>query len=248
MIPDFLPELEEYKYILFHTREGLPGRQYLQQRSISPETAKIWNLGYCPEDYDPKCYKFLLKENINYFWRRMNNRLIIPIYNSNGKLISLSGRSIDNKWPKYNHYPFPAKQILFGLNINKNDIRNDNYAVVTEGQLDVISAWQQKLRTVTCSFGAHSSQEHLALLARYTNNIYYVYDNDVAGKLGMKLLKKIKHIDLNLHFCTNIFNKNEDLDNWIKNHTANDFKYLIKNNQQLHLQNRLNEVKNKYYG
>ena len=112
MIPNFLPELEEYQYILFYTKEGQPGRDYLQIRNISPTTAKIWNLGYCPMDYDARCYKFLLKENINYFWRRMNNRLIIPIYNSNGKLISLSGRLIDNKWPKYNHYPFQDLQSL----------------------------------------------------------------------------------------------------------------------------------------
>lgn len=227
MIPNFLPELEEYQYILFHTKEGQPGRDYLQSRNISPTTAKIWNLGYCPMDYDARCYKSFLKENITYFWRKMNNRLIIPIYNSNSKLISLSGREINNKWPKYIHYPFQAKQNLFGLNINKDEIRNENYAVITEGQIDVISAWQKDIKTITCSFGAHSSKDHLALLARYTNNIYYIYDNDTAGQKGINFLKKIKHADLNIKYCINIFNEKEDLDNYCQNHTKEDFKKLL---------------------
>lgn len=245
-IPDFIPELNEYKYILFNTKEGKPGRDYLLQRNISPETAKKWNLGFSPEDYDPLCYKGLLKENINYFWRKMNNRLIIPIFNSNNKLVSLSGRSINNRWPKYDHYPFPAKQILFGLNINKDNIRDEDYAIITEGQLDVISAWQNNLRTITCSFGAHASQEHLALLGRYTRNIYIVYDNDKAGKKGTESLKYIKHADLNVNYCINMFKENEDLDNWIQSHTKEEFIYLLKNNYMLQLKEKLAKIKNNF--
>ena len=243
MIPDFLPELQEYQYILLNTVEGKPGREYLQKRNISPETAYKWHLGYCPENYDPQCYYSFTKLNITFFWRRMNNRLIIPIFDSNGKLISLSGRSIDNKWPKYNHYPFPASHTLFGLNINKDDIRDDNFAVVTEGQLDVISAWQNSIKTVVCSFGAHASQEHLALLSRYTSNIYIVYDNDNAGKRGTELLKKIKHMDLNIIFCGEVFNAGEDLDNWIQTHTKEEFINKLKNNRIQQLRNKLKQLK-----
>ena len=227
MIPNFQPELDEYKYILFNTKEGLPGREYLKKRNISPQTAKIWNLGYCPKDYDANCYKSFLKENITYFWRRMNNRLIIPIYNSNNKLISLSGREINSKWPKYIHYPFQVKQNLFGLNINKDNIRTEDYALVTEGQIDVISAWQKGIKNITSSFGAHSSQYHLALLARYTNNIYYIYDNDEAGLQSIKFLKRIKHADLNVKYYINVFNKNEDLDNFCQNHTKAELETLL---------------------
>lgn len=240
---NFQPELDEYKYILFHTKAGQPGRDYLRQRNISPETAIKWNLGFSPADYDPIYYKSFLKEDIMYFWRKLNNRLIIPIYDSNNKLISLSGRSIDNKWPKYIHYPFPAKRTLFGLNINKDNIRQKNLAIITEGQFDVISAWQNNVKTITCSFGAHASQEHFALLGRYTNNIYIVYDSDAAGQRGMNSLKKIKTADLAVNFCFDLFPKNYDLDNWIQSHTAEEFYYILKNNNILKLQNKLLNIK-----
>lgn len=239
MTPDFYPELKEYQDILFNKDTGLPGREYLLQRNIDTETAKYWQLGFSPIDYDPVCYKFLFNTGITYFWRRLNNRLIIPIFDSNNKLISLSGRSIDNKWPKYIHYPFPARRILFGLNFNKDNIREEDLSIITEGQLDVISSWQNDVKTVTCSFGAHASQEHFALLGRYTNNIYIVYDNDAAGQKGIEILKKIKHADLSINFCFNLFPKGQDLDNWIQLHTKEEFYYLLMNNNILQLKKQL---------
>ena len=239
MIPNFYPELEEYQYILFNSPQGLTGREYLKQRNITVNTAKYWKLGFSPKDYDPICYKSLLKENITYFWRRLNNRIIIPIFDSNNKLISLSGRSINNQWPKYIHYPFPARRILFGLNFNKDNIRNKDLAIITEGQLDVISAWQNNIKEVTCSFGAHASQEHFALLGRYTNNIYIIYDSDAAGQKGIQILQRIKHADLNIKFFFNLFPEGFDLDNWIQYHTSEEFYNLLNNYSIYHLKQKL---------
>ena len=81
MQPDFSNELEEYKYILFHTVESRLCREYLAERKISPDTATKWQLGYAPVNYNPQCYRSLLKENVTHFWKKLNGRLVIPIFN-----------------------------------------------------------------------------------------------------------------------------------------------------------------------
>lgn len=234
-------ELNEYQYILFNTIAGKPGRMYLKQRNILPATAKFWGLGFCPKNFVPQIYK----NNSNSQQVMLQNRIIIPIYNANGKLISIGGRKIDNtNITKYTNYPFSTSRNLFGLFVNKNTIREKNIAIITEGQLDVISAWQKGLSTIVCSFGAHSGLEQIALLSRYTNNICVVFDADTAGLNGLNTLKKLNTYDINLNLITNIFPTGYDLDNWIQEHSAQDFYDLINKNSlnilNDHLSNQLN--------
>ena len=245
-MPNFDNELQEYQNILFYTQEGNECRQYMQDRNILPKTAKYWNLGYCPINYTPTCYNDLSQQKVNHFWKKLQGRLIIPIFDQNGKLISLSGRAIfKGMWPKYDHYPFPAKRTLFGLYQNKNNIRTENKSIITEGQLDVISAWQNDIRIVTSSFGAHAGIEHLALLGRYTNNIYIIYDSDDAGNRGTYSIKKLNKADLNIQFCNNLFPQGEDMDNWVQNHTKNELYTLIETNTENTLKQQISKLLNK---
>ena len=245
MGPDFSYELKEYQYILFHTREGLPGREYLKQRNISPDIAKFWGLGYSPKEYNPQCYEQLYKENITLFWRKLNGRLIIPIYNVHNQLISLSGRALFNQFPKYDMYPFPSKKTLFGLNLCKDYIRQENCVFITEGQIDVISSWQHNFKNIVSTFGAHSSNDHLSLLARYTDKIYVIYDADRAGLRGMERFKHLKQIDLTINCYPHIFNQGEDLDNWIQHHSKEELYYKINNYQRLQIENKLKYIENR---
>jgi DNA primase len=211
-------ELEEYKYILFHSMEGKVGRDYLRKRGIKLDTAKFWNLGYCPMNFVPSC---ISNERINES-KKLQGRLIIPIRDQNGKLITISGRSINDEMkPKYIHYKFPARRILYGLYENRSEIRKRNICVITEGQLDVISAWQANFPVVVSSFGAHAGEAHLAIASRYTSNIYFAYDADHAGKNGLDMVKNFKtYGDVNIHLCYNFLPKEEDIDSFLRKHTG----------------------------
>ena len=245
-MPDFYPEMEEYEYILFHSKLGQIGREYIRSRGLSPHTAKYWHLGYSPENYTPSCYEEFKNKRINKFWKKLNGRLIIPIFDQNGNLLSLSGRGILPKmWPKYDHYPFPAKRTLFGLFQNKGSIREENLAIITEGQIDVISAWQKGIRTVISSFGAHTGQEHFALLGRYTNNIFVLFDSDAAGDRGAKNTQRIKKADLNVKECIGLLPKNLDLDNWVKTGTKEELYNLLNDNKRIGLKQRLELIRKK---
>ena len=204
-----------YKQQLFN-KENKIARQYLLSRGITQQTALDWELGFCPISDKSK----------------LKGRITIPIYDQNGNMISISGRLIYNlkKKSKYDHYPFPARSILFGLYLNKEYIKQQNTIFITEGQMDVIKAYQSGVKNVVCSFGAHCSLYQIAIAVRYCDNVYIIYDNDYAGQQGAKkIITDIKQqniTDINIK-SLNLFSQNEDLDNYFSKHTKEDFTKLV---------------------
>jgi len=212
----------EYEQILHDKEMSKPARDFLKKRSIKPQTAKEWHIGFCPRDYIPKCYN---KDDYPYY-EKMQGRVILPVFDSNGKLITLSGRTIyDDLKPKYMHYTFPTRKTLFGLYINEKEIIKQNAIIFTEGQFDVISAWQRGLRNVVCTFGSHFSTDQIILSARYTNRVFILYDSDEAGQNGAyNSLQRIKmRGDVKIRLLTNVLKNGEDLDDYVK---KNNFKFL----------------------
>lgn len=231
--PDLQEELDYYIDILYNSEEGKEARKYLKSRSIKKSTAEFWELGYCPIGCIPPNYN---KDDEYKPYEKMWGRLIIPIKNQNGDLISLSGRLLKKVEgiPKYDHYSFPSRQTLFGLYQNRNDIRKLNQVNITEGQFDVISAWQCGITNICSSFGAHFSEDHLAILSRYTNEANIIYDEDFAGNKGTNNIKKLSSLgDMYIYKVTNLFNEGEDLDEWSKKHTKEEFYDKIENNRKL---------------
>jgi len=225
----YIEELKEYKNNLFDNKIGEVARDYLKSRNIKPSTAKFWHLGYCPDNFVPKCYEYENKTSDEqyHFWTKMSGRLIMPILNQNGELISLSGRTLhEDVKPKYIHYPFPARKTLFGLYQNRKEIMNENIVIFTEGQFDVISAWQKGFKLCCCTFGAHYSNDHFAISSRYTNRINILYDADTAGTTGAEasLLKNNIRGDMQIKILKYFLRNGEDLDNWIQH---NDYHQII---------------------
>lgn len=239
-------EIKEYIDILLNKPEGKLGRDYLKQRRIKKNTAIEWQMGYCPVGYTPAVYT---NETYN-FWQKLWGRIVFPVYDQNGKLVSISGRKVIDvpereKNPKYDHYPFNARKVLFGLHKNKKDIFNENKAIITEGQLDVITAWQNDIKIVTSSFGAHCSDEHLIVLNRYTDDIIIMYDNDDAGNKGVEKTKQIsRNLKLKVKFkCP--FPKGVDMDNWLQCHSKQEFYNILNYDKMSYLTNKLNKLSKK---
>lgn len=242
MIEHFPEESLEYQRILFNSEAGLPGRAYLKQRGITAETARHWEMGYCPYGHTAKVYKDMNKNP-----KKMYGRITFPIRDQHGKMISISGRLVLQlkEVPKYDHYPFAARRILFGLWQNKEDIRKLERAVVTEGQLDVITAWQSNFRIVTSSFGAHGSLDHLALLSRYSNIVDILYDADAAGEKGIEGIKKLTTLgDLDVRF-QRPFPRGEDLDSWLRKNSVDDLWKALEKDETDNLKLKLMRMKSR---
>jgi DNA primase len=242
MRPDLQQENEYYQQCLLDPILGKAAREYLFQRGIGMEAIKKWEIGWSPVGCTPP--NFDVKEEYK-VWKKMWGGITFPIKDQNGVYISISRRKvIDCGGPKYDHYPFPARRILFGLYQNKQDIQLKDRVIITEGQLDVISSWQKGLRIVTSSFGAHCSLDHFAVAARYATKIDILYDQDNAGKIGTDaVLDFTTWGDLDVSLKKNIFPQGEDLDTWIRNHSAEELFTLIDKDKTDYLKKKLMMLK-----
>ena len=226
---DRITENNLYRELLKHPTYGEPGRKYLELRGITEETIEKWEIGYAPLDYRPKWSD---AKDIFDPYTKMIGRVTFPLYNCNGSLESISGRWALSENPlkktKYDMHKFIKNRLLFGLYQNKYNIRKQNSIIITEGQLDVISAWQNGITNVVSSFGAHCSLYHLGLAARYCSNIYILYDEDIAGLAGAESINDFStYGDLNVMIKTGIFPKGDDLDSFIKKHSKAELEALL---------------------
>ena len=111
---------------------------------------------------------------------------MIPIKNSNGRVIGFGARVLDDTNPKYINTPstpiFDKKSVLFGLSVASKGIRDDNSVVVVEGYLDVITAYQFGFKNVVASMGTALTANQVGSLKSRTNNFVLAMDSDSAGR------------------------------------------------------------------
>lgn len=210
--------------------------QYLRGRGIYDATARLFNIGSFPSDLG-MLERFMGTKALadlgvvyknysdNSYWSRFSDHpLIIPIYDSHGEPEALMGRTIMSeknrklrKLPKYINSPFKKSKCLYGLNFSKNAIRLKDRVYVTEGNFDVISAYQNGMKNVVATSGTFLSKHQIVLLSRYTNDIRILMDNDVAGKIAEeKVLKKYSSYKSLSLTVAKLPSKFKDLDEYFK--------------------------------
>ena len=175
--------------------------KYLQNRNLSQETIKLFRLGYS-FNKNITLYEYLkslsytddeiLKSNVvkldknnklrDFFYKR----LIFPITNINGKVVGFGGRVLDESNPKYINSPesnfFKKRSMLYNLDLAKNSARNKKNLLICEGYMDVISLYQNNIKSVVAPLGTSFTEEQLELSWRYTNSPTIMFDGDEAGK------------------------------------------------------------------
>lgn len=193
----------DYFHQLFlHAPQAEAARRYINGRHLSEETVTHFRLGFALDAWDQCRTHFtaqgysddellsagLLTENPDKGTRydRFRNRLMIPIRDSNGRTVGFGARSLDpDGIPKYLNSPqsllFDKSHLLYGLDGAKRSIREARQAVIVEGYMDVMMAWQAGFRNVVAQMGTALTQEQLTLLKRYTKQFVIALDADAAG-------------------------------------------------------------------
>jgi DNA primase len=119
---------------------------------------------------------------------RFRARLMFPIRNDYGEVIAFSGRVLDPaaKTAKYVNSPdttlFNKGRVLYGLDKSKRALIEANTAIVCEGQIDVISAFEAGLRNVIAPQGTAFTSEQARLLRRFVESVILCFDSDQAGQ------------------------------------------------------------------
>ncbi|RKX29410.1 MAG: DNA primase [Candidatus Zixiibacteriota bacterium] len=142
--------------------------------------------GLSPQDLADSGLSVHSRKTGNYF-DRFRHRLIIPIFNLSNKPIAFGGRTLKRGEPaKYVNSPestlYIKGNVLYGLNMAKDHIKQFSAAVVVEGYFDVISLWQVGVRNVVASSGTAFTLQQARLLARFAKQVYLFFDADSAGR------------------------------------------------------------------
>tara|TARA_B100001057_G_scaffold144274_1_gene144097 strand:+ start:1322 stop:3058 length:1737 start_codon:yes stop_codon:yes gene_type:complete len=175
-------------------------KKYLEKRLISDNTIKAFRIGY---SYNSKTTLFnflknqnfkdedIIKSNVvkvgdnnkikDFFYKR----LIFPISNEQNKIIGFGGRVLDNSNPKYINSPesnfFKKRNILYNLNLAKQSIRKKNNLLICEGYMDVISLYENNIKTAVAPLGTALTETQLLLSWKYVDKPTIMFDGDNSG-------------------------------------------------------------------
>ena len=185
-----------YQHMLIRDKKAL--NYVFKKRKLSKEIVQDFKVGYAPNG-QKILTNFLLKKGfslndirdaglLNRFGGDIfRNRMVITLKDASGEPVGFTGRIIDDEpnAPKYLNTPqtllYDKSSNIFGLSQAKNEIRKTGFAVVVEGNMDVISSHQVDVRNVVATAGTAMTVNHLKALSRFSNDIRLCFDSDQAG-------------------------------------------------------------------
>jgi len=190
-----------YHYVLTSTPYGTAAMKYLEKRGIQEQTITEFQIGFAPDSWD-FVTQFLQKrqfpldlmveagllaksENGRIF-DRFRGRVIFPIHNTQGEVVAFGGRSLDGAHPKYLNSPetplFNKSTTIFNLHRARTSIRKRKQAILFEGYVDVISAWQAGLTQGIATLGTAITEQHARMIRKNVEQVIVCYDGDTAGQ------------------------------------------------------------------
>lgn len=200
--------MEYYNYILLNLPAGKKALDYLiQQRKIKPEVIKTFMLGFAPAsgsaltDYliSKKGYN---KENlidaglVNFRNGKISdffvNRLIFPLFDHRDNVIGFSGRILvaSSEISKYVNtretLVYHKGDVFFGLNIAKDRIKKEEFAIIMEGEFDVISSFEEGISNAVAVKGTALTENQVNLISRFAPRVALCFDGDKAGEAAIK--------------------------------------------------------------
>lgn len=175
-----------------------PTVEYVKKRGLNRQVVHDFRLGYAPSG-GRALMDFLFSKghterelrDAGLIGSRGNDmfreRLTVPLMDGQGQVIGFTARLVRDVEgaPKYLNTPqtilYDKGRHVFGLHLAKEAIRQNDYAVIVEGNLDVISSHQVDVKQVVATAGTALTEHHLKALSRLTNHIRLAFDADKAG-------------------------------------------------------------------
>jgi len=133
---------------------------------------------------------------------RFRSRIMFPIADATGRTVAFTGRIFlpstatqqmkdgAKETAKYVNSPqtevYDKGKILYGLDKAKAEIRIKNWALLVEGQMDLIMAHQAGTKNTVAVSGTALTVDHLRLLRHYAETLYTCFDMDAAGDTATK--------------------------------------------------------------
>jgi DNA primase len=187
--------------------EGAIAREYLAGRGLTPEGIAKFRIGFATDSFnalrdrlkgmaDDETLRasglFSSKEQGDgtqgNIYDRFRKRVMFPIANESGRVIAFTARTLetgDKAGAKYINSPetplYSKGQVLFNLDKARTAIRQIEFALLVEGQMDCISVFLRGIQNVIATSGTAFTEQQVAMLRRHTSNVVVNFDPDAAG-------------------------------------------------------------------
>ncbi len=183
--------------------------KYLKERGLAPGTIEEFDLGFSPGGETLTVHLLkkgravgdlvragLVQKNTSGLYRdKFFERIIFPIANQVGKIVAFTGRLTPEAEIKYKDSPTPPpkylnspetpifnkSRMLYGFNKTKQFINESRAALLVEGQMDFLGAWQTGVKNLVAISGTGLTPYHLEKLRRFADTALVSFDNDAAG-------------------------------------------------------------------
>ena len=198
---DMHEEALKIYHVMLSRRTGLRARAYLEKRHITDEVIEKFMIGYAPNE-DTLLKGFgqlnfnkvdmersgLIIEGTRQDYDRFKDRIMFPLWDSNGQVVGFSGRIYqkDRDEAKYMNSPeseiFIKGQTLYHYHEAKQATRQAGFIYLLEGFMDVIALYRAGLENAVALMGTALTQDHLRLLRKLTVQVHVCLDGDRAGQ------------------------------------------------------------------
>jgi len=194
-----------FQHLLETAPEAQVARDYLDQRHLDSSVIKNWKVGFAPPAYHA-LRNWAKKEKIpekhlhltgmlatsdrggsDPVYERFRGRLLFPIQDEMIRTVGFSGRVLDPeaKGAKYVNTPetvlFRKSKILYGFGHARKSIHDREFALLCEGQIDVIRCHSAGFSQAVAPQGTALTEEHVHILKRHTERVVLTFDSDSAG-------------------------------------------------------------------
>ena len=191
--------------------EGRPALDYLRHRGLTDETVRKFGLGWSGEGRGALAAALrgqgvkpgqlveagLMKQGDRGPVDMFFSRVMFPIRDRRGNMISFGGRIMGDGQPKYVNGPetvvFSKRRSLYGLNFAQAAVRKGAALIVVEGYMDVIALAQAGFGGAVAPLGTALTEDHLAEIWRLSPEPVICFDADAAGRRAA-----LKTVDLAL--------------------------------------------------
>ncbi|WP_392561645.1 DNA primase [Orbus sturtevantii] len=194
--------LAHFYQMQLSTPEAKQANEYLTHRGLDEKIINHYKIGYSPDDWratfnhiaktaaEKKLYDqagMLVSNDNGNQYDRFRGRVMFPIRDRQGNIIAFGGRTIKaTDSAKYINSPetpvFHKSYQLYGLYETLQIHRNPEQLIVVEGYMDVVSLAQFGIDYAVAALGTATTEDHIKLLFRATDNIIFCFDGDSAGR------------------------------------------------------------------
>ena len=253
-------EAARFFHSQLYTPNGAEGLAYAQKRGMPKAVLTKFGVGFAPNSWTAlkdamlkKGYTEqelkdagLVSEKEGRTYDKFRNRLMFPIIDVRGNVIGFGGRVMDDSTPKYLNSPetliFNKRKNLFALNLAKKS--KLGYLILVEGYMDAVALHQYGFDCAVASLGTSLTEEHAALLTRYTDQVVLIYDGDAAGQRAtQRAIPILEKAGLQVKVLR--MKDAKDPDEFLKKFGADRFKLLLEDASN-RVEYQLNAIRRKY--